>query len=94
MVVFGARELPNPKGEGYLYYKLPPSRREYFVSYLNLINTSGEEVKAVFARAVGKAKADLIAKGHTEEISAKTIETENIEDWAVELLKEILSCPS
>jgi len=90
MIVLGVRELPNPKGEGYLYYKLSPSGREYFVDYLNLYETSDEELKAFFVSAFRKVKNTLMADGRLEEISVETVKTENIADWAVKLLKVVL----
>lgn len=75
---------------GYQGYKLSTSGREYFVDYLNLYETSDEELKALFISAVRKAKSTLMADGHLEEISAETVETENIADWAVKLQKEVL----
>jgi hypothetical protein len=50
MVIFGIRELPGPKKEGHLYYKLEASGQEYFVDFLNLYDTGGEELKTFLSK--------------------------------------------
>jgi len=50
MVIFGIRELPGPKREGYLYYKLEASGQEYFVDFLNLYDTGDEELKTFLSK--------------------------------------------
>jgi len=94
VVVFGIRELPNPRGEGYLWYRLHPSGREFFVDYLNLYKTSNEELKELFVLAVQKVRDALAAQGHTKEILTTDYQTENMTDWAVELLKEVIETGS
>jgi hypothetical protein len=94
VIVFGVRELPRPKGHGYLYFKLDPYGREFFVDYLNLYKTSKEELKELFVLAVQKVRAALAAKGHTKEILTTDCQTENMSDWAVQLLKEVIETGS
>ncbi len=91
MVIFGIKELPNPKGEGYLYYKLEPSGREYFVDFLDLYKISDEDLKTLFVCAARIAQDALIANGRHEEVSEKTYQTDNMSSRAIKLLKEIIS---
>lgn len=90
MLIFGIKELPNPKREGYLYYKFEPSGRDYFVDFLNLYKISGEELKTLFVSAVQMARDALIANGHHEEASKKIYRTDNMSSRAIKLLKEII----
>jgi|GEM_PF-5740103 len=39
-LILGVRELPRPRGEGYLYYKLSPSDEDGFLTYLPLNDLS------------------------------------------------------
>jgi len=91
MLIFGIKELPNPRGGGYVYYMLEPSGREYFVDFLDLYKISDEELKAVFASAVQKAQDALIANGRRKEVSQKVYRTDNISSRAIELLKEVIN---
>jgi len=94
MLIFGVRELPRPKGHGYLYFKLDLYGREFFVGYLNLYKTSNEELKKLFVLSIQKVRAALVAQGVTEEILTTDYQTENMSDWAVQLLKEIIETGS
>jgi len=91
MLIFGIKEVPNPRGGGYFYYKLEPSGREYFVDFLDLYKISDEELKAVFASAVQKAQNALIADGCHGKISQELYRTENMSNRAIELLKEVIN---
>lgn len=90
MVIFGVRELPRPKKDGYLYYKLKASGQEHFVDFLNLYETSDEELRGVFVKAIQKVQDDLIANKGAEGDLKKIYQTENMSDWAVELLEKVL----
>ena len=90
MVVFGVRELPNPRGEGYLWYRLHPSGREFFVDYLNLYEISEEELKALFLTAVQRVCDTIIRDGGNKEVLTKIYQTENMSDWVATLLKEVI----
>jgi DNA-binding PadR family transcriptional regulator len=91
MLIFGIKELPNPKGEGYVYYKLGPSGREYFVDFLDLYKISDEELKTLFVSAAQKAQDALITNGRHEEVSQKVYRTDNMSGRAIELLKEVIN---
>ena len=90
MVIFGVRELPGPKREGYLYYKLEASGQEYFVDFLNLYDTADEELGVLFVKAIQKVHDDLIANKRAEGDLKKVYQTENMSAWAVELLEKVL----
>jgi len=90
MVIFGIRELPGPKREGYLYYKLEASGQEYFVDFLNLYDTGDEELKTFFVKAIQNVSDDLIANKGAEGDLKKIYQTENMSDWAVGLLEEVV----
>jgi hypothetical protein len=91
MLIFGIKELPSPRGEGYFYYKLEPFGREYFVDFLDLYKISDEELKAVFVSAAQKAQDTLITNGCREDVSQKVYRTDNISGRAIELLKEVIN---
>jgi hypothetical protein len=88
MVIFGVRELPRPKKEGYLYYKLKASGQEHFVDFLNLYETSDEELRGVFVKAIQKVQDDLIANKGAEGHLKKIYQTENMSEWAISLLEK------
>ena len=90
VVVFGVRELPNPRGEGYLWYRLHPSGYEFFVDYLNLYEISEEELRTLFVRAVQKVYDTLITDESNKEVPIKIYRTENMSDWVVALLEEVI----
>ncbi len=94
MLIFGVRELPRPKGHGYLYFKLDHYGGEFFVDYLDLYRTSNEELKKLFVLSIQKARDALAALGRAKEILTRDYQTENMSDWAVQLLKEIIEVGS
>jgi hypothetical protein len=89
-LILGVRELPRPKGEGYLYYKTPSSNNEEnFLAYLPLNNLSDEEFSDIVGKAISKLKSQLAKKGMGE-LELHNIEFENIQAWAQPLVKAIL----
>lgn len=90
MVIFGIEQLPRPKGEGFLYYKLDPSGREFLIDYLNLYHISDEELRILFATAVQHARDALVKNGRARYVLQKLYRTENMSEWADELLKEVI----
>jgi len=91
MLIFGIKELPKPRGQGYLYYKLEPSGREHFLDFLDLYKISDEELRVLFASAAQKAQDALIANGHHEKVSQKIYRTDNMSCRAIELLKKVIN---
>ena len=81
MIIFGIEELPRPRGDGFLYYKLDLSGREFLVDYLNLYNISDDELSALLRKAVEMAREHLIDEGRAKEFIKKEYKTENMSDW-------------
>jgi len=94
MLIFGVRELPRPKGRDYLYFKLGLYGGEFFVDYLDLYRTSNEELKKLFVLSIQKARDALAAQGRAKEILITGYQTENMSDWAIQLLKEVIKIGS
>ncbi len=90
MLIFGIEELPRPKGEGFLYYKLEPSGREFMVDYLNLYDITDDGLKALFTAGAQKAREALIESGRARDVFEKKYMTENMSDWAAAILKEVI----
>jgi len=90
MLIFGIEELPRPKGEGFFYYKLEPSGREFMVDYLNLYDITDNDLKALFTAGAQKAREALIDNGRARDVLAKKYMTENMSDWAEEILKKTI----
>ncbi|MCF8026398.1 MAG: hypothetical protein K9K82_13045 [Desulfobacteraceae bacterium] len=91
MIIFGFRELPRPKGWGDFYFRFPPSRREIFIGNLDLYQASGEDLKVLFERGIKQAEEEASESEQIQRLLANgEYQTENIADWAAEILKEVI----
>ena len=50
--ILGVHDLPRPRGEGFLYYKLYPGYHERILVYFNLYNTEEQELKGYFSKGI------------------------------------------
>lgn len=85
MLVFEFRELPRPKGWGEFYFRLPSAKRGVFVGDLDLYKASGDDLRELFEKGINKAVSD--SEKARELLTKKEYQTENIADWAAEILK-------
>jgi len=89
-LTLGVRELPRPKGEGYLYYKVSLSNEEVLLTYLSLNDLSDEAFSKLIMAAIFKLKATLKEQSVGEDC-LQHIEFENMQTWAQLLVKEIVA---
>ncbi len=60
-----------------------------------MVQTSSfEELKKLFVLSIQKVRDALAAQGRTKEILTTDYQIENMTDWAVQLLKEIIEIGS
>ena len=91
MLLFGVRELPGPKGWGYLYFKIPSSKGEFFVDNLDLHQTSDNDLRLLFKKGVRQAEIKAEDSERVRKLLANgEYQTKNIADWAAEILKEAI----
>jgi len=89
-LILGVRELPRPRGEGYLYYKLSPSDEDGFLTYLPLNDLSDKQFSDIVENAISKLKSRLEKKG-VDEDCLQYIKFDNMQPWAQTLVNDLLA---
>lgn len=89
-LILGVRDLPRPRGEGFLYYKLYPGYHEMILVYFNLYDTEESELKDYFTKGIKKMleSADFKKNGNPSLLNDYV--TENLQDWSANVLTEVI----
>lgn len=90
-LVFGLRDLPRPRGDGFLYYKLYPNYHEKILVNFNLYNTRPDDLKDCFAAGIRimLGSADFKKNGSSDMLNSYSIE--NMRAWSTEVLAELIA---
>ncbi len=90
-LIFGLRDLPRPRGDGFLYYKLYPNYHEKILVHFNLYNTKPEKLKDYFAGGIKimLGSADFKKNGSSDMLNSYS--TENMRAWSTEVLAELIA---
>ena len=89
-LILGVHDLPRPRGEGFLYYKLYPGYHERILVYFNLYNTEEQELKGYFSKGIRVMleSADFTKNGDPNLLN--NYGTENLQDWSAKVLAEVI----
>lgn len=90
MVIFGIRDLPRPRGDGFLFCKLYPNYREIILITFKLYNTKGPELKNFFTEGIKKLMQIKEFKERYHSAQLLEYDTDNIEKWAVHILDDVI----
>lgn len=89
MVVFGLRDFPRPRGEGFLYYKLAPDYREKILIEHDLY-TDPAILPDIYKAGIKKFfKNEHLDNARKTELLAN-YDTENMQPHAREVLDKVL----
>jgi hypothetical protein len=89
MVIFGLRDLPRPKGEGFLYCKLAPDFREKILVEYNLYAEPAELLDIYKAGLKKFFELEQLDPTKKSELLAN-YDTENMQPHAREILDKAL----
>jgi len=79
--VFGIRELPRPKGHGFVYYRVAPRTDERKLVYLDLYRSDEADLARLFREALETMITfERDAAGDPRDFLAN-FETENMQPW-------------
>lgn len=89
-IIFGIRDLPRPRGEGYIFCKFYPHYREIILEIFNLYSTEPEELEKIFRKALHK----LLTLKEFEQVNGIALlqdyATDNMQEWAIEILAKVI----
>lgn len=89
MVIFGLRDLPRPKGEGFLYCKLAPNYREKILVEYNLY-AEPEQLQEIYTKGVERLLSmEGFDKAKRAQLPA-SYDTENMRPHARDILDRVL----
>jgi len=88
-LVFGLRDFPRPRGEGFLFYKLHPDYKEKTLVCFNLLKTDESGLKDVFSEGLTKM-CKVQSLKDTLEDHLEDYGTENMQEWATTILNEVI----
>ncbi|WP_027371219.1 hypothetical protein [Desulfovermiculus halophilus] len=77
-------------GWGDFYFRLAHERRETFVAHLELYKASRDDLRVLFEKGVRKAIEKYDPEQTRRYLASGEYQTENIADWAAEILRGII----